>query len=407
MVSPEALAAAFRLLSACAWREAEVAARAILSQHPDERLGGLLLGLALAAMGDVTQAAPVLTAVAGQKPEADHPCLDLARLTPALPRALVARQFRACLRLTPADDRLRLDFAGFLLDSGQAPEAVAVLAEGPDTAAGYHLLGLARGELGDFTAAAHSFERAVALDPNAAASWSNLGMMRKVEGRFPEAIQAHDRAVGLAPGSHRFRVNRAVALLKMGAWTRAWQDYEARLMLAGAPMVEPERLMPSLPDLGQANAGLAGMTIVALHEDGFGDTLQFLRYLPLLAELGARVVACVPPALERMMRLVPGVAAVTTDAGRLPAYDYVCPMFSLPRVFATTVETIPSAPNLMPDAALVQRWARRLPTAACAQGLYGPGRLGRRWRGSQRWTGGAVRGWHRLRRCLRCLTWRS
>ena len=254
-----------------------------------------------------------------------------------------------------------------------------MLAEGPDTAAGHHLLGLARGELDDFAAAVVSFEHAVALNPNAAGSWSNLGMMRKVEGRFPEAIEAHDRAVGLAPDNHRFRVNRAVALLKMGAWTPAWQDYEARLVLAGASMVEPERLMPSLPDLGQANTGLAGVTIVALHEDGFGDTLQFLRYLPLLAELGARVVACVPPALERMMRLVPGVAEVINRCGAPARHTILFVRCSACRGCSrTTVETIPPAPHLMPDAALVQRWAERLPTAACGSGWCGPGRLGRR-----------------------------
>jgi tetratricopeptide (TPR) repeat protein len=369
VTSPGFLAAAFRQLSAGAWGKAEVAARAILRQDPNDRHGALMLGLALAAMGDDAQAAPILTSVAELAPEADHPCLDLARLNPALPSALVVRQFQACLRLAPRDDRLRLDFAGFLLDLGQESEAEAVLAEGPDTAAKHHLLGLVRGELGDFAAAVDSFERAVALNPDAAASWSNLGMTRKVEGRFAEGIDAHDRAVALAPGNHRFRVNRAVALLKMGAWKRAWQDYESRLLLAGSPMVERGRLMPSL----EPGVGLAGLTVVALHEDGFGDTLQFLRYLPLLAGRGARVVACVPRALERVMHLVPGVTAVTTDADRLPAYDFVCPMFSLPRVFGTTVETIPPAPYLVPDPALVRRWGERMPDGGLRAGLVWAG----------------------------------
>ena len=121
-----------------------------------------------------------------ERPKADHPCLDLARLQPALPRALVVRQFRACLRLAPADDRLGLALAGFLLDGGQAAEAEAVLAEASDTAAGHHLMGLVRGELGQFGAAIASFERAVGLDPGAAASWSNLGVMLKVGGAISQ-----------------------------------------------------------------------------------------------------------------------------------------------------------------------------------------------------------------------------
>jgi hypothetical protein len=264
---------------------------------------------------------------------------------------------------------LRLDFAGFFLDGGQAVEAEAILRDGPDTGAGHHMMGMVRGELGQFGAAITSFERAVAMDPDSAASWSNLGMMLKVEGRFADTIAAHDRAVALDPGNHRFRVNRAVALLKMGQWERAWEDYEARLELADVKSADHDRLMPSL----RPGEGLTGVTVVALHEDGFGDTLQFLRYLPLLAERGALVVACVPPALERVMRLVPGVGAVVTDPWALPPHDFVCPMFSLPRVFATTVETIPPVPVVELDAALRQRWAGRLAAGGLRAGLVWAG----------------------------------
>jgi hypothetical protein len=158
-------------------------------------------------------------------------------------------------------------------------------------------------------------------------------------------------------------------LLKMGKWGKAWEDYESRLELTDTPLIDRNRLMPSLAPRG----GLAGLTVVALHEDGFGDTLQFLRYLPLLAEQGAHVVACVPPALERVMRGVPGVASVVTDSGRLPPHDFVCPMFSLPRVFGTTVDMIPPVPVLVQDAALVQRWAGRLSIAGLRVGLVWAG----------------------------------
>lgn len=401
MASPELLAAAMRLLSSGAWHEAETAARAAMADDPANPHPELLLGLAIAAMGEDTRAAPFLMHVAADHPDADHPCLDLARLQPRLPRALVARQFRACLLLAPSDDRLRLAFAGFLLDIGQPAEAEEVLAGGPETAAGHHVMGLARAERNQFPSAIASFERAVALDPDAAASWSNLGMVLKVEGQFADAIAAHDLAVALDPRNPRLRVNRAVTLLKAGLWERAWRDYEARLELADAAAIDPIRLMPSLrtgdalePDsfrLKRSHSSclrgrrtsqvepplddrtLLGLTILALHEDGFGDTLQFLRYLPLLAERGARVVACVPAPLARVMRAVPGVAEVVTDARRLPAHDFVCPMFSLPRIFGTTVRTIPPVPAVAMDPALVRRWVGRLPTGGLLAGLVWAG----------------------------------
>jgi tetratricopeptide (TPR) repeat protein len=369
MASPEHLTAATRLLSSAAWLEAETAARAAIADDPANPHATLLLGLAVAAMGEDARAAPILLQAAATTPGADHPCLDLARLQPPLPRTLVARQFQSCLRSSPTDARLRLGFAEFLLDNGQAAEAETILADSPESAARQHLMGLAQAEQNRFPAAIASFQQAVALNPAAAASWSNLGMVLKVENRFAESIAAHDRALRLSPKNRRFRVNRAVALLKAGLWDHAWQDYEARLDLTGTPAVDPLRLMPSV----RPNDRLTGLTILAQHEDGFGDTLQFLRYLPLLAQHGARVVACVPPSLGRIMRAVPGVAEVVTDSRRLPSHDFVCPMFSLPRVFATTVQTIPPVPPLALDPALSQRWAERLPAGGLRTGLVWAG----------------------------------
>jgi uncharacterized protein (TIGR02996 family) len=369
MTSPENPAAAMRLLSRGAWLEAEAAAQALIAAAPAEPHGPLILGLAIAAMGEPGRAAPILNHAAALQPHADHPCLDLARLQPNLPRGLVTRQFRACLRLNGSDDRLRLAFADFLLDHDQPAEAETVLADGPASAVSQHLMGQARAEQNDFPAAIACFRAAVTLDPNAAASWSNLGMVLKVEGQFAEAIAAHDRALALQPTNPRLSVNRAVTLLKAGHWQRAWLDYEARLALAGAPTIDMNRLLPSL----QLGDTLHGRTVLAMHEDGFGDTLNFLRYLPMLADRGASIVACVPPALVRILRMVPGVQQVLSDASDLPPYDFVCPMFSLPRVFGTTVDTIPPVPTIALDNELAQRWAARLPAHGLRVGLVWAG----------------------------------
>ncbi|HET6306294.1 MAG TPA: tetratricopeptide repeat protein [Rhodopila sp.] len=369
MASPVPLEAAIRHLAAAAWLEAETEARAALVDDPANPEATLVLGLAVAAMGEEARAAPILTRAASGRPEAEHPCRELARLQPPLPRPLVARQFRACLRAAPRDERLRLGFAQFLLDTDQPEEVLHILPQGVGSAAAYHLRGQAEAEQDRFSDAIASFRHAVALDPAAAASWSNLGIVAKVEGRFADAIAAHDQAVGLQPENPRFRVNRAVALLKAGLWDRAWQDYEARFDLPGAVSVDPARLMPSL----RPDDRLAGVTILAQHEDGFGDTLQFLRYLPLLAERGARVVASVPPPLAQVMRGVAGVTEVVADPRFLPAHDFVCPMFSLPRVFATTVGTIPPVPPVAWDKGLAQHWARWLPTSGLRAGLVWAG----------------------------------
>ena len=222
MASPELRALVMRLIAAGSWHEAESAA---IQDTSDDSSVSVLLGLAIAAMGEDARAAPILVKAAAARLDAEHPCVDLANLKPPLPRSLVVRQFRACLRAAPSDHRLRLAFAEFLIDIGDAAEAERTLTDAPDSAASHHLLGLAQAEQAKFAACIDSFQHAVALDPAAAASWSNLGMVLKVEGRFTEAIAAHDKAVTLAPANPRFRVNRAVALLKAGQWERAWLDY--------------------------------------------------------------------------------------------------------------------------------------------------------------------------------------
>ncbi len=333
---------ALRLLESGCWRQAEAESRVVSTAAPDDPHARLLTGLAIAAMGEAERAAPVLTAVAAARPEADHPCDDLLALRPALPAALAARQFRACLELAPSDHRLRRAFARFLLDADDPAAAEALLADMPGDAAAHHLKGLARADQQRYPLAISSFKIAVALNPLAAASWSNLGIVLKIEGDLQKAIGAHDRAVTLEPGNPRFRMNRAVALLQAGLWEQAWQDYEYRMDLAAAPLLDRSRVLPSLSD----GVRLAGQTVLALHDQGFGDTLQFMRYLPLLADLGARVVACVPPELARVVRLVPGVAEVVCDRGDLPPHDFMCPMDSLPRVFGTTLGTIPPVPDI-------------------------------------------------------------
>jgi tetratricopeptide (TPR) repeat protein len=369
MDNSELITEAMRLIQASAWQEAEAAADRALAAVSDDPRALLLRGLAIAAMGEHDRAASVLLRVVALRPDARHPCLDLAELRPPLPRPLIVRQFQACLRRDPADMRLRLTFAEFLLDNDQPDQAETVLERVPHRAAAHHLRGLARAERGDFTAAIDSFRNAVARDPKAAASWSNLGMVLKVEQRFDEALRAHDRAVCLAPDNPRFKVNRAVTLLKMGDWRRAWSAYEARLDLTGGLMVDRRRLLPAL----RPDDSLTGMTVLALHEDGFGDTLHFSRYLPLLADRGARVIACVPPAMARLIGALRGVTQVVTDRRDVPAYDFVCPMFSLPRVFGTTPRTIPPPARPEIDAASIARLGRRLPVTGLLTGVVWAG----------------------------------
>lgn len=353
------------------WLETEAASRAALSENPRDPEALALLGLAIAASGDPERAAPALSTAARLRPNHLHPCVELADALGGPGSAaglLVLRLFRACLRLDPLDERLREACANWLLDHDDAEGALAILRDARETPAFLHLTGMALAEAGAFTTAAERFRRLVSIQPDGAGAWSNLGMMLKIIGEHDKAIVAHDRAVLLDPKSPLMRVNRAVTLLHAGHWRRAWPDYDARLR---APDRQGLPLSTLLPDISHLD-DLRGVTILAVHEDGFGDTLHFMRYLPLLAERGARVLAWVPETLIRIVARLPGVTPVAAG-GPPPAHDFHCPMFSLPRAFAATPETVPAAPYISPDPALIAAWSQRLPAHGFRVGIVWAG----------------------------------
>ncbi len=296
----------------------------------------------------------------------------------ARPHAALDRieQYRQRLRLAPDDDSLRYCVAELLHESHALNEAMAILAEGlrrrPDWVAAHQLMGIVLADLGRMSAAIGQFRRVVTLAPEAAAGWANLGAMLKVEGRFDAALKAYDRAIALSPQNARIRVNRTVALLHAGRLREAWPEFEWRLALAQHTGLGTDRLMPALPKCGD----LDGRTVLVTHEEGFGDTLQFLRYLPLLARRGVRVLAWVPKPLERVLQSVEGVAEVFSGDMAVPSFDFHCPFVSLPRVFDTSLATIPNnVPYVAVDPALSRAWTKRLPDEGMLVGLAWAGQV--------------------------------
>jgi Flp pilus assembly protein TadD len=356
-------------LEAGQWQQTEETCGRLLAKDAVDVEALLLLGLSVAARGQTQRAAAILDRVARERPHGAHPCGDLPALLPRFSRTQIAAQYQACLRLAPEDLRLRMGFANFLLEGGEPEAAVALLREAlplhPGSAVVQHAIGTALAEQGNNQEAIRHFQEAVTLDPRQAASWANLGMLLKVERQFDRSLVAYARAVEAAPSDAQIRVNRAVALLQAGRWAEAWPDFEWRQQLKGANALPRQQLLPAISGAGD----LTGRTVLLTHEEGFGDTLQFLRYVPFLARRGARLLAWVPQPLVRLVRAVPGVVEVFTGEVAPPPYDFHCPFVSLPRAFETTVTTVPSKPYLAADPALSAAWAERLPASQLRVGL--------------------------------------
>jgi tetratricopeptide (TPR) repeat protein len=318
---------------------AAAATSAAAAANPADIEASLIHALARAAGGDLATA-PALARIARLRPAHNHPVQDLLDLLRHTNRpAEAVPHLRAAIAALPGDPRLP------------------------------SLLGELLAEIGPMPAAIEAFRQSAALQLSAAAL-SNLGKSLAAECRFPEAEAAFTQALALAPNNPQFQLNRAVALLKSGQLPQGWDAFECRHRLPHRPALLPT---PRLTSLDQAQ----GRTVLLRHEEGFGDTLQFIRYAPMLAELGARVLAWVPPPLARLVARVPGIAAVVPPGALPPPHDAWCPMLSLPRLFGTTLDRMPSAqPYLHADPAEAARWAARLPTAAL--------RIGVAWAGAGR-----------------------
>jgi tetratricopeptide (TPR) repeat protein len=175
--------------------------------------------------------------------------------------------------------------------------------------------------------------------------------------RNAEALDCLEQALRIEPDLPFAVANRSWLLLALGRLPEGFQGLEVRWKI---PPFRDHKLDSSAP-LWLGDTSASGKTILVHHEQGLGDTLQFIRYVPLLAQRGARVVLRLPAALLDLMRTLEGVAQIVPNDAPLPPHDSHCPVMSLPLAFGTTVQTIPAGiPYLSADPARIAHWSERL-----------------------------------------------
>lgn len=220
---------------------------------------------------------------------------------------------------------------------------------------------------------------AVRANPGNASAWTNLGVALTEQGRPAEALPMHDTAVALAPNDAEIHTNRAMALLAAGDFVGGFAEFDWRWR---TPAMAPHTIEgPRWLGRALGAESIAERTILLQEEGGFGDTLQFVRFVPAVRELGARVVLRVQPELVRLLhRSLPGITLIGTS-DPLPPYDLHAPLLSLPRCFRTSLETVPTTmPYLTPCPEAVLRWGKRLDQEFGARAL----RVGLVWAGAPR-----------------------
>lgn len=213
--------------------------------------------------------------------------------------------------------------------------------------------------LGRLDASLQAVERAIELQPDHRDALYNRGNVLLEMLRADDAVKALDHALSLYPDDADMRWNRAFGHLLLGEFRQGWADYEARWNATVLGVDMPR------PDLGRpywsGRESLEGRTILLFAEQGLGDAIQFLRFVPVVAARAAAVVLHLPGPLAGLARSLASNCRVVVDSSSSVACDYVCSLLSLPLALGTELETLPRAcPYLSVDPDRVQAWRDRL-----------------------------------------------
>jgi tetratricopeptide (TPR) repeat protein len=358
----------------------------------------LTLGTALQRQRRFEDALKAFDKAAQLEPDAALPWKHLGHVLVELKRhgeALLSLQ--QVLKLDPYDWEAADQCASLLLQVGRLDEAVVHFdlcdRLRPDCAATLRMRALALFGLQRLEEALADARRAHALDPGNADICNGLGVFLRRLGREEEALPWFDRALELRPDFRAAFTNKAFALAQIHRFSEAFAIYDALDVVdPGNADVEWSRSLLHLLT-GNFEAGwagrearwnasglsttgfkfgqplwlgkesIAGKTLLIHVDEGLGDTIQFARYVPMVAALGARVVLIVPDALQPLLSGLAGVSEchpLSTD--KLLAFDMYCPISSLPLAFGTRLETIPSATPYLPapEPSRLQAWENRL-----------------------------------------------
>ena len=243
----------------------------------------------------------------------------------------------------------------------------------PDYADGHYNLGKVLQERFEFEAALDCYRRALEINPEYSKAYNNSGKIFHDMGNIRQAVSLYHKALDIQPDYAEARFNLATSELLLGHFKSGWESYESRFHRAEWRQVYPYRF--DLPRWeGQP---LDGKTIYVHSEQGLGDILQFVRYLPKVKSFGGHVILeTIKPLLSicRRMTSIDQVVEPQPDGRPAVGFDYYIPLLSLPALFGTNLETIPSqVPYLSTTEADLQRWRPRISEKGLRVGLVWAG----------------------------------
>jgi tetratricopeptide (TPR) repeat protein len=342
-------------------REAIEMLQRAIEIDPHDAVTHFHLGVALAHCGELQRAIAAYRGSIELDSNRPEPLANLGVLLRGagdLAGALDA-YYRA-LALLPESAEIHCNLGVALAQQDRTDEAIVhyerAIALDPGFANAHFNLANAMRKRDDHPCAIEIFRRAIELQPDLVQAWSNMGMSFGDLGEHAQALAAYDRAVELRPEWAEARWNRSLTYLLKGDFVRGWAEFDCR------NQIEPpsSRTFPGQRWNGE---DIRGKTIVLNYEMGLGDSIHFLRYVPLVAQRAGRVILEIQEPLRELCESVVGVDRVVSIQRGDPfdEYDCHCSLMRLPQLYRSDLATMPaSVPYLRPSEARRRKWLDRL-----------------------------------------------
>ena len=318
------------------------------------------LAVAYGVLGDYVEALNSFEQSLRLKPDSFEVLINAGRAAEALwehERAMA--YFRRALSLKPDSGKTKLLLGLSQLSGADSDDLGNILQEVAveDTYEAQFNVGIARMALDRFEEGWSALERARDLAPDRYEPYCMLGFFAGLRGRAKEAEALYGRGIALNPHDPRAVMSHGVILLALGEFERGWDEFERRFQLYGY-----KDLMDRFPrDALWDGSELAGKTLLVWAEQGLGDQIQFVRYIPMVAGGDAEVIVQCDRPLVRLFKQVPGASRIVPNGERWPPFDFHCPIVSLARVMGTRMTSIPAeVPYLRAEAELAAQWRDKL-----------------------------------------------
>jgi tetratricopeptide (TPR) repeat protein len=351
-----------------------------LGAAPDDAATLAALGRVALQRGDAAGAERWLLASLAHRPMHAQTLnwLGLARMK--LENYAAAEQpLRQALDIQPELNQARNNLGLVIYRSGRLAEALSCFEEAIARDPEYRNARINRAStlrtLGRYAEAQEELERVLARHPDDAEGFTNLGAVLQDRGKPDLALAALNRAAALSPESPTTRWNLALTQLLLGDFTRGFENFEARW--EGCEHLRGGYRMPR--ERAWRGESLAGKRLLLWSEQGFGDTIQFIRFAQDAARRGATVTALVQPQLTELVRSAPGIAQAGPCDGPVPPYDVHCPLMSLPHLLgiSDTDQLHGTHAYLRAPPERTEGWRQRMQAGS---GL----KVGLTWKGSSR-----------------------